>query len=66
MTVYRNYVPSERLEFFTNGQRGHNFTYRAINLKAVIIYKRSQMVQLVMGSIHSCFPYLAFFQFAIP
>ena len=53
------------LKLLVDRIRGINFLDRTVDLKIIIIYNHNQIVQLVAGCQHGCFPHLSFLDLTI-
>ena len=65
MSVNAENIPSESTEFVLKRSRSDDFSCRAVDLQAVFIDNGTQIVAVIMGGSHGCFPDLAFFRLTV-
>ena len=65
MSVNAENIPSESTEFVLKRSRTDYLGCRAVDLQAVFIDNGTQIVAVIMGGSHGCFPDLAFFRLTV-
>ena len=65
MSVYLEALKAERVKLLHNVAQAHNLIVASIDLKAVVVQHKGQVVQLVMSGRHRCLPNQALLALAV-
>ena len=65
MTVHLDDIPVKGLKLFVQRLGRHHVSRLAVNLKAVDIHHRTEVVQMIFGGSHSSFPDLTFLDLTV-